>query len=262
MTSAHSLRSGMLAAAVAALVGVSLTTTSARQPARAVEIDADDIGGVVTGTKGTRSRRLGDRRDHRPPDQVRQDRRHRRSGPLCAAGSAQSELSGVGSRIWPGGLAEGRGQPGRRAEPEGRDRANRARRGSVLSGRPLVRADARAEKADFPGTGPTGNGISPNITSQSQWLRNLKSGGCTACHQLGNKATREIPAALGNVPVAGARVGAPHSVGTGRRQHDERAQRSSARIARCCCSPTGPIASIAARCLRRRRGRKGSSATS
>src|SRR5690606_25883785 len=45
--------------------------------------------------------------------------------------------------------------------------------------------------------GPEGNGISPNITSQEQWLRSLKSGGCLACHQLGNKATREIPTALG-----------------------------------------------------------------
>ena len=52
-------------------------------------------------------------------------------------------------------------------------------------------------KSEFPGTGPSGNGISPNIKSQAEWLRNLKSGGCWACHQLGNKATREIPKSLG-----------------------------------------------------------------
>jgi len=51
--------------------------------------------------------------------------------------------------------------------------------------------------SEFPGTGPTGNGISPNMTTQAQWLRNLKSGGCTSCHQLGTKGTREIPKALG-----------------------------------------------------------------
>jgi hypothetical protein len=56
------------------------------------------------------------------------------------------------------------------------------------------------EKSEFPGTGPSGNGISPSIKSQSDWLRTLKSGGCTACHQLGNKATRVIPAALGTFP--------------------------------------------------------------
>src|SRR4029450_7151808 len=56
------------------------------------------------------------------------------------------------------------------------------------------------EKNVFPGTGPGGNGISPEIESQAEWLRNVKSGGCMACHQLGNKATREIPAALGTFP--------------------------------------------------------------
>jgi hypothetical protein len=53
---------------------------------------------------------------------------------------------------------------------------------------------------EFPGTGPTGNGISPNMKSQAEWLRNLKSGGCWACHQFGNQATREIPESLGTFP--------------------------------------------------------------
>jgi len=53
------------------------------------------------------------------------------------------------------------------------------------------------DKDEFPGTGPQGNGISPNMKSQAQWIRTLKSGGCMACHQLGNKATREIPVELG-----------------------------------------------------------------
>ncbi|HKW49422.1 MAG TPA: carboxypeptidase-like regulatory domain-containing protein [Gemmatimonadaceae bacterium] len=51
------------------------------------------------------------------------------------------------------------------------------------------------EKNEFPGTGPEGNGISPNVKSQDDWIRIIKSGGCTACHQLGTKGTREIPEA-------------------------------------------------------------------
>ncbi|MCY4030309.1 MAG: carboxypeptidase-like regulatory domain-containing protein, partial [Acidobacteria bacterium] len=39
---------------------------------------------------------------------------------------------------------------------------------------------------EFPGTGPDGNGISPNVRSQAEWMRAVKSGGCTACHSLGN----------------------------------------------------------------------------
>ena len=52
-------------------------------------------------------------------------------------------------------------------------------------------------ESEFPGTGPEGNGISPGMENQAEWLRAMKSGGCWACHQLGNQATREIPEALG-----------------------------------------------------------------
>jgi len=50
---------------------------------------------------------------------------------------------------------------------------------------------------EFPGTGPGGNGISASVTSQGDFLRNIKSGTCLACHQLGNKATRQFPPSLG-----------------------------------------------------------------
>jgi hypothetical protein len=51
--------------------------------------------------------------------------------------------------------------------------------------------------SEFPGTGPQGNGLSPTMRSQAQFLRLLKSGSCWACHQLGNEATRTIPKTLG-----------------------------------------------------------------
>ncbi|MBV9081681.1 MAG: carboxypeptidase regulatory-like domain-containing protein, partial [Acidobacteriaceae bacterium] len=54
------------------------------------------------------------------------------------------------------------------------------------------------DKSDFPGTGPEGNGIATGIKSQAQWLERVKTDSCWSCHQLGNKATREIPKALGN----------------------------------------------------------------
>ena len=59
-------------------------------------------------------------------------------------------------------------------------------------------------KDEFPGTGPTGNGINPNVRSQADFLRQLKSGTCFACHALGTKGTREIPAALGSFPTSAA----------------------------------------------------------
>lgn len=46
---------------------------------------------------------------------------------------------------------------------------------------------------EFPGTGPQGNGISPNIKTQGQWLHLIKTDSCESCHQLGNQYTRTIP---------------------------------------------------------------------
>lgn len=52
-------------------------------------------------------------------------------------------------------------------------------------------------KSDFPGTGPSGNGIAPNIKSQGEWIRDIvNTDGCTGCHQMGDKATREIPKSI------------------------------------------------------------------
>jgi hypothetical protein len=55
--------------------------------------------------------------------------------------------------------------------------------------------------SDFPGTGANGNGISESMRSQGEWIRNIvNTDGCTGCHQMGNRATREIPEALGTFP--------------------------------------------------------------
>src|SRR5262249_41797944 len=48
------------------------------------------------------------------------------------------------------------------------------------------------DKSEFPlqEQGPAGR-------SQGEFLKQLKTDGCMSCHQLGNKATREIPSGLG-----------------------------------------------------------------
>jgi hypothetical protein len=60
------------------------------------------------------------------------------------------------------------------------------------------------DKGEFPGTGPGGNGISPNIKTQAEYLRVIKTGSCWSCHQLGNKATREFPETLGHIDASTA----------------------------------------------------------
>src|SRR5207245_2452179 len=54
------------------------------------------------------------------------------------------------------------------------------------------------DKSEFPGTGPKGNGIPENMKNQGQWLHLLKTDSCWSCHQIGDKATREIPKNLGH----------------------------------------------------------------
>src|SRR5688572_22925163 len=48
-------------------------------------------------------------------------------------------------------------------------------------------------KGDFPGTGAKGNGIDPGIATQAHWLNSVKTNGCMSCHALGTKGTRAIP---------------------------------------------------------------------
>src|SRR6202035_3292924 len=54
-------------------------------------------------------------------------------------------------------------------------------------------------KEMFPGTGPNGNGMATQMKSQLQWVDQMKTNGCYACHQLGNKATRVTPKELGTL---------------------------------------------------------------
>jgi hypothetical protein len=195
----RTLGSGAAVAAVAALLAISWTETGASQgAANAVSVDPDDVGGVVTGPKGPEAGVwvIAETRDL-PTKFVRivvTDDRGRYLLP---------DLPKANYTVWVRGygLVD---SPKVQTEP-----------GKVVNLTAVVAPDARAaaqyypagywfsllrvpDKSEFPGTGPTGNGISPTLESQGAWLRNLKSGACMACHQLGNKATRELSPGLGH----------------------------------------------------------------
>ena len=198
MRTTRVLYSSIAAVGFALLVGASLVAVSARQQnGDAVRVDNDDLGGVVTGPQGpeagvwviaetadlpTRFARI-----------VVTDDRGRYLVPDLPKASYSVWVRGYGLVDSP----KVQGGPGRilnltavRA-PTPRDAAQYYPAGYWWS---LIKVP---DKSEFPGTGSSGNGISPTIRSQNEWIRNLKSGGCTACHQLGNKATREIPKSLG-----------------------------------------------------------------
>jgi hypothetical protein len=184
---------------------LSIVGTSARQGGGAtIPIDADDIGGVVTGPKGPEAGVwvIAETTDL-PTKYVKivvTDDRGRYLIPDLPKGNYNVWVRGYGLVDSPKEPCP----PGKHLNltavpaPNPKAAAEYYPAGYWLS---LLKVP---EKTDFPGTGPTGNGINPAITSQAQWIRLIKSGGCTACHQLGTKGTRELLPALGTFPTSAA----------------------------------------------------------
>ena len=196
MQSKPSIHTVALGAAL--LSAVSLTVIGARQPGgKAIPIDADDLGGVVTGAKGPEAGVWVIAETTELPTRFAKIAVTDDQGRYLIPDLPKAKYS-----VWVRGYglvdsAKVTAAPGQPLDlkaaeaPSARAAAEYYPAGYWFS---LLRVPPKSE---FPGTGPTGNGINPNMKSQAQYLRLLKSGGCLACHQLGNKGTREIPAALG-----------------------------------------------------------------
>jgi hypothetical protein len=168
-----------------------------QSPPLAVSIDADDIGGVVTGRNGpeagvwviAETTELGTRF----AKMVVTDDRGRYLIP---------DLPQANYSVWVRGY-------GLVDSPKVTSTRGRT---VNLAAVPAPSAKAAAEyypaiywfsmlgipdKSLFPGTGPDGNGMPIDYKTQEQWLNAVQLNGCGNCHQLGDRATREIPAALG-----------------------------------------------------------------
>src|SRR6476620_9967850 len=194
-----SLFASVASIALVTIVAASFSGGRVRLAAQAaVSTDADDIGGVVTGPRGAEAGVWVIAESTSLPTTLRKivvtDDQGRYLVPDLPKGDYNVWVRGYGLVDSPKVSAA----PGK---------------GLNLTAVPAPNAKAAAEyypalywfalmhvppKSDFPGTGPTGNGISPSIKSQGEWIRQVvNTDGCTGCHQLGNKATREIPTSLG-----------------------------------------------------------------
>jgi hypothetical protein len=184
---------------VALALGVSFTSINAKQ-AGAPAVDADDVGGVVRSSKGPEAGVwvIAETKDLPTPYAkiVVTDDQGRYLLPDLPTANYSVFVRGYGLVDSPRVTAT----PGKALNltaviaPTPHAAAQYYPAGYWLS---MLRIP---EAGEFPGTGPQGNGISPNVKSQSDWVRLIKSGGCTACHQLGTKGTREIPKELGTFP--------------------------------------------------------------
>jgi hypothetical protein len=187
--------------AVAAIVAAAFGARARVDAQAAVAVDADDIGGTVTGPRGPEAGVWVIAESTTLPTTLRKivvtDDQGRYLVPDLPKGDYNIWVRGYGLVDSPKKAST----PGKTlnltAVPAPNAKAA-AEYYPALYWLSLMRVPA---KGDFPGTGPSGNGISPNIRSQGEWIRQVVStDGCTGCHQLGGKATREIPASLGEFP--------------------------------------------------------------
>ena len=179
------------------LAGPPVLLSAGQTTGDSVRIDADDLGGVVTSAKGPEAGVWVIAETTELPTKfvkiVVTDDRGRYVMP---------DLPKASFNVWVRGYglvdsAKVKATPGKILNltavvaPSARAAAEYYPAGYWFS---LIRVP---EKSEFPGNAPGGNGISPTIKNQADWIQRLKSGGCTACHQLGTKGTREIPKELG-----------------------------------------------------------------
>jgi hypothetical protein len=252
---------GILAIGIAALLGMARTGRTAGKPAAEIKIVSDDIGGVVTSSKGpeagvwviaeTKDLPTGYRKIVVTDDQGRY---------------VIPELPKANYDVWVRGygLVD---SPKVKTAP-----------GKMLNLTAVLAPDDHAAaqyypaaywysllhippKSDFPGTGEKGNGISDRIKDQGAWIETVKTDGCESCHQIGDKATREIEPSLGAFDtsyaawdrrIQSAQVGSMMSSAATRVGRKRLPSRNM---------PIGAIASRPAPCLRFRPARKASSAT-
>ena len=196
MKTRQTLYLGVAAIAVSLAFGAAPTAVMAQQPA-AVSVGASDIGGVVRGPNGPEAGVwvIAETTDlpTRMIKSVVTDDQGRYLIP---------ELPKANYVVWARGYglidsAKTTSEPGKTvnitAVPAPSDAAA-AEYYPAIYWFSMLRIPG---KEMFPGTGPRGNGMSTGMKSQLQWLDQVKTNGCFACHALGTKATRTIPEALG-----------------------------------------------------------------
>ena len=180
---------------VAATLGI---TGRGQTAAPAVTVDADDIGGVVSGTKGPEAGVWVVAETTALPTRlikiVVTDDQGRYLIPDLPKATYDVWVRGYGLVDSP----KLKGTPGQQLTLKAVPAPDPKAAAAYYPAQHWLAMLRVPPTSDFPGTGPTGNGISPNVRSQGEWIRNIvNTDGCTGCHQMGNAATRILPASLG-----------------------------------------------------------------
>jgi hypothetical protein len=171
---------------------------AAQAPAKAISIDGDDIGGLVIGPKGPEAGVwvVAETTDlpTRMIKSVVTDDEGRYVLPDLPKANYNVWVRGYGLVDSP----KVKATPGRQLPLHATAAPNTRLASEYYPAQYWLALLQVPPKSEFPGTGATGNGIAPAMRSQGEWIRSIvNTDGCTGCHQMGNKATREIPEALG-----------------------------------------------------------------
>ena len=198
MLTSRSICSGAALLSILVIVFAWPTARPAAQPSpgRAVQIDSDDIGGVVTGKNGpetgvwvvAETSDLGTRF----AKIVVTDDQGRYVIPDLPQATYDVWVRGYGLVDSPK-VRAARGQLVNLTAVAAPSAAAAAEYYPAIYWFALLKIPDRSL---FPGTGPEGNGMPVAFKSQEQWLNAVQLNGCGNCHQLGDKATRDFPAAL------------------------------------------------------------------
>ena len=191
-------KQGLYLSVAATGIAAVLAAAPARLNAQStVAIDNDDIGGVVTGANGPEAGAwvIAETTDlgTKYAKMVVTDDQGRYVIP---------DLPKAKYKVWVRGYglvdsAKVDSEPGRSLDLRARPAPNAAAAAEFYPAIYWYSMLKVPDKSEFPGTGPSGNGINPAMKSQGDYLNLVKTNGCVTCHQLGNKATRTIPKELG-----------------------------------------------------------------
>ena len=190
-----------VATVVFSLIGVQSQNT----PQATVAIDPDDIGGVVTSSRGPEAGVwvIAETRDTptRLVKSVVTDDRGRYLIPDLPKGNYDVWVRGYGLVDSP----KVKSAPGKQLNLSAMVAPAPGAAAQYYPAQYWYALLELPRANEFPGTGENANGIATAVRSQGEWIRNIVgTDGCTGCHQMGNRATREIPEALGTFPNSAA----------------------------------------------------------
>jgi len=195
----HDLYLGVAALAVALYVGGATSTVRAQQAAPTVSIGATDIGGVVTGPNGPEAGVWVIAETTDLPTKMNKTVVTDDQGRYLIP-----DLPKANYTVWARGYglvdsAKTQSEPGKTVNITAIVAPTEAAAAQYYPAIYWFAMLHIPEESKFPGTGTgaNGNGMPTSMKSQLQWADQVKTNGCYACHQLGNKATREIPKELG-----------------------------------------------------------------